>query len=86
MKRVRRNGGSRSKLYSERIVVFCYCNSRWAVAEYPRLVIYAPGPVSRSEGGWLDNGRTTRGCRSARWTASPDGNPAEPMPLLSTKA
>ena len=67
MKRVRGNGGSRSSLRPEGIVIIGQYESHRRIAQ--ALAIPVPGRASRSASGWRVGGPATPGCLRRRWMA-----------------
>lgn len=92
MKRVRGNGGARSRLQPEGIVIFGHFDSHRGVAEQLRLPVPAPGSgesvsvrLARRRSHHEGLPFVTLG--GERWVAALPGDPAEPAPLLpETKA
>lgn len=92
MKRVRGNGGSRSRLRPEGIVIFGHFDSHRGVAEQLRLPVPAPGSgesvsVRLARRGPRHEGLPFVTLDGQRWVVASPGDPAEPAPLLpGTKA
>jgi hypothetical protein len=94
MKRVRGNGGSRSSLRPEGIVIFGHYDSHRGVAEQLRLPVPAPGS-GESVSARLARRRPDRAEHEGlpfvtldgqRWVVAAPGDPAEPAPLLPGSA
>ena len=92
MKRVRGNGGSRSRLRPEGIVIFGHYDSHRGVAEQLRLPVPAPGSgesvsVRLARRQARHEGQPFVSLDGERWVAALPGDAAEPAPLLpDTKA
>lgn len=92
MKRVRGNGGSRSRLRPEGIVIFGHFDSHRGVAEHLRLPVPAPGSgesvsVRLARRQPHHDGLPFVTLDGERWVVALPGDPAEPGPLLpETKA
>jgi hypothetical protein len=87
MKRVRGNGGSRSRLRPEGIVIFGHFDSHRAVAEQLRLPVPAPGSgesvsVRLARRQPHHDGLPFVTLDGERWVAAMPGDPAAPAPLL----
>lgn len=92
MKRVRGNGGSRSRLRPEGIVIFGHYDSHRVVAEQLRLPVPAPASgesvsVRLARRRPHHEGLPFVTLGGERWVTALPGDPAEPAPLLpDTKA
>lgn len=87
MKRVRGNGGSRSRLRPEGIVIFGHFDSHRGVAEQLRLPVPAPGSgesvsVRLARRQPRHDGLPFVTLDGERWVAALPGDLAEPAPLL----
>jgi len=87
MKRVRGNGGSRSRLRPEGIVIFGHFDSHRGVAEQLRLPVPAPASgesvsVQLARRQQHHYGRPFVTLDGERWAVALPGDPAEPAPLL----
>ena len=87
MKRVRGNGGSRSRLRPEGIVIFGHFDSHRGVAEQLRLPVPAPASgesvsVQLARRQQHHYGRPFVTLDGERWVVALPGDPAEPAPLL----
>ena len=74
MKRIRGNGGSRSSLRPEGIVIIRQYTATGASRRHWRYRF--PGRASRSASGWRGDGPTTPGCPSRRWMAVTGWSPS----------
>jgi hypothetical protein len=92
MKRVRGNGGARSRLQAEGIVIFGHYDSHRGVARQLRLPVPAPGSgesvsVRLARRAAHHDGLPFITLDGERWVAALPGDPAERVPLLpGTKA